>query len=127
VGLLNLTTNLTIGLSFKPRQLMSYGESDRLVWFTSFLANLICGLRMINKRHTSILVFLALSLMASGALSMSLFEPKKVCLFSSISGVITLNGEPVKGAHVKRVVEKFYLSGMTNENEGEPPGFRPVS
>jgi hypothetical protein len=106
--------------------LMSYGESDRLVWFTSFiatiLANLICGLRMINKRHTSILVFLALSLMASGALSMFLFEPKKVCLFSAISGVITLNGEPVKGAHVRRVVEKFYSSGhntdetMTNDS-----------
>jgi hypothetical protein len=107
---------------------MSYGESDRLIWFTSFiatiLANLICGLRMINKRYTSILVFLALSLMASGALSMSLFEPKKVCLFSAISGVITLNGEPVKGAHVKRVVEKFYSSGHnTDETMTDDSGY----
>ncbi|CUS42973.1 transthyretin-like family protein [Thalassolituus oleivorans] len=53
---------------------------------------------------------------------MSLFEPKKVCLFSAISGVITLNGEPAKGAHVKRIVEKFYSSGhntdetMTDDN-----------
>jgi hypothetical protein len=77
---------------------------------------------MINKRYTSLLVFLTLSLSASGALSMSLFEPKKVCLFSAISGVITLNGEPAKGAHVKRIVEKFYSSGhntdetMTDDN-----------
>ncbi|MCA6128437.1 hypothetical protein AI19_02580 [Thalassolituus oleivorans 4BN06-13] len=75
-----------------------------------------------NKRYTSLLVFLTLSLSASGALSMSLFEPKKVCLFSAISGVITLNGEPAKGAHVKRIVEKFYSSGhntdetMTDDN-----------
>jgi hypothetical protein len=79
---------------------------------------------MINKRHTSILVFLALSLMASGALSMSLFEPKKVCLFSAISGVITLNGEPVKGAFVKRVVEKFYSSGHnTDETMTDDSGY----
>ncbi|MDF1641125.1 MAG: hypothetical protein P1U76_09215, partial [Thalassolituus oleivorans] len=77
---------------------------------------------MINKRYTSLLVFLTLSLSASGALSMSLFEPEKVCLFSAISGVITLNGEPTKGAHVKRMVEKFYSSGhntdetMTDDN-----------
>jgi len=77
---------------------------------------------MINKRYTSLLVFLTLSLSASGALSLSLFGPKKVCLFSAISGVITLNGEPTKGAHVKRMVEKFYSSGhntdetMTDDN-----------
>ncbi|WP_320819927.1 DUF6795 domain-containing protein [Thalassolituus sp.] len=77
---------------------------------------------MINNRYTSLLVFLTLSLSASGALSMSLFEPKKVCLFSAISGVITLNGEPAKGAQVKRIVEKFYSSGhntdetMTDDN-----------
>ena len=79
---------------------------------------------MINKRHAITLVFLALSLMASGALSMSLFEPKKVCLFSAISGVITLNGEPVKGAHVKRVVEKFYSSGHnTDETMTDDRGY----
>lgn len=35
----------------------------------------------------------------------------KDCLFSAISGTITLNGEPAAGAHVKRVAGKAHVEG----------------
>lgn len=35
----------------------------------------------------------------------------KDCLFSAISGTITLNGEPAAGAHVKRIAGKAHVEG----------------
>ena len=46
----------------------------------------------------------------------------KDCLFSAISGTITLNGEPAAGAHVKRTAGKAHVEGeftddiFTDEN-----------
>jgi len=46
----------------------------------------------------------------------------KDCLFSAISGTITLNGEPAAGAHVKRIAGKAHVEGeftddtFTDEN-----------
>lgn len=39
----------------------------------------------------------------------------KDCLFSAISGTITLNGEPAAGAHVKRVAGKAHVEGKFSD------------
>lgn len=42
---------------------------------------------------------------------MSLRDVGKVCLFSGISGVITLDGEPVVNAKVRRIVGRVFTGG----------------
>src|SRR5690554_4866403 len=39
----------------------------------------------------------------------------KDCLFSAISGTITLNGEPATDAHVKRIASKAHVEGEFND------------
>lgn len=42
---------------------------------------------------------------------MSVSDVGKVCLFSSISDQITINGEPVKNAKLTQIVDKAFTSG----------------
>lgn len=58
-----------------------------------------------NSRILHIVV-LSLSMMASGVFGMSLTDAGKVCLFSGISGVITLDGEPIANARVVRKADR---------------------
>ena len=48
----------------------------------------------------------------------------KDCLFSAISGTITLNGEPAAGAHVKRTAGKAHVEGeFTDETFTDENGY----
>lgn len=48
----------------------------------------------------------------------------KDCLFSAISGTITLNGEPAAGAHVKRVAGRAHVDGeFTDETFTDEKGY----
>jgi len=48
----------------------------------------------------------------------------KDCLFSAISGTITLNGEPAAGAHVKRIAGKAHVEGeFTDETFTDSNGY----
>ncbi len=48
----------------------------------------------------------------------------KPCLFSAISGVITLNGKPVKNAQLKRIVGKAHAQGkVTDETTTDENGY----
>lgn len=48
----------------------------------------------------------------------------KDCLFSAISGTITLNGEPAVGAHVTRVAGKAHVEGeFTDETFTDEEGY----
>ena len=47
--------------------------------------------------------------------SMSIGDFGKLCLFSGISGVITLNGEPVKHAVVKRQATRSHVQGYKKD------------
>jgi len=46
-----------------------------------------------------------------GVYAMSINDIGKQCLFSSFSGVITLNGKPVDGAKIKRVAYRSHTKG----------------
>ncbi len=56
----------------------------------------------INNR---ILVGILIAIFPMIGACMSILDVGKVCVFSSVNGTITLNGEPVKGAKVIRRVE----------------------
>jgi len=48
----------------------------------------------------------------------------KDCLFSAISGTITLNGKPAAGAHVKRIAGKAHVEGeFTDETQTDEKGY----
>jgi len=56
-----------------------------------------------NHIKRSFFIFMML-MMSNGVFSMSLSDEGKVCLFSKISGVITIDGEPVANAKLVRTV-----------------------
>lgn len=74
---------------------------------------------ILNEWKTLLTSFLTMFFISSGVFAMSLGDVGKVCLFSHISGVIRLDGEPVANARLVRTVD---LSGpetdetSTNEN-----------
>ena len=52
---------------------------------------------------------------------MGLFDFVKVCLFSQVNGLVTLNGKAVSGAEVVRTAEfrnKRYVDNAVTDNEG---------
>ena len=65
-----------------------------------------------------------LLIISFGVYAMSINDIGKQCLFSSFSGVITLNGKPVDGAKIKRIAYRSHTKGnktdytITNE-QGE--------
>lgn len=61
------------------------------------------------------IVNISILVIALGACSVSLSDVGKMCLFSGISGVITLNGEPAVGAKVRRIVDKAHTHGKKND------------
>ena len=61
------------------------------------------------------IVNISILFIALGACSVSLSDVGKMCLFSGISGVITLNGEPAVGAKVRRIVDKAHTHGKKND------------
>ena len=55
---------------------------------------------------------------------MSLKDVGKLCLFSAISGVITLDGKPVAGALIQRTVDKAHTHGeVTDETTTDADGY----
>lgn len=55
---------------------------------------------------------------------MATSRPGKDCLFSAISGTITLNGEPAVGAHVKRTAGKAHTEGdFTDDTFTDEKGY----
>jgi len=70
---------------------------------------------------TSVLLVLVFS---QRILAMSLKDVGKLCLFSAISGVITLDGKPVAGALIKRTVDKAHTHGeVTDETTTDVNGY----
>lgn len=51
-------------------------------------------------------VALLLTVLSSGVYAMSIADAGKVCLFSGISGVVTLDGKPAAGARLVRTVNR---------------------
>jgi hypothetical protein len=76
------------------------------------------------RNTPSFLSLLLLILLAQGVDAMTSARPGKDCLFSEISGTITLNGEPAVGAHVKRTAGKAHVEGeFTDETFTDENGF----
>lgn len=74
------------------------------------------------------LAILAFFLFATELKAMSIFDAGKACTFSSISGVILKNGQPVKQAHIKRETDyqSVYSDETTTDENGHfalPPLF----
>ena len=70
---------------------------------------------------TSVLSVLTFS---PGIFAMSLKDVGKLCLFSAISGVITLDGKPVSAAQIKRTVGKAHTQGeKTDETYTDADGY----
>ena len=59
-----------------------------------------------------ILIILIISFVGVNAMS----KNNKTCLFSAISGTITLNGKPVANARIKRVSDEYIDESKTDEN-----------
>ena len=59
-------------------------------------------------------LFIVLIIAFVGANAMS--KNNKTCLFSAISGTITLNGKPVANARIKRVSDERIDESKTDEN-----------
>ena len=55
--------------------------------------------------RVSSVAFFTLLLLPMVGEAMSIFDTGKACVFSPVEGVLTLNGEPVRGATIKRKVE----------------------
>jgi hypothetical protein len=51
------------------------------------------------------IVFICFVLLPIPGVAMAIFDAGKACVFSAVEGVLTLNGEPVKGATIMRKVE----------------------
>ena len=64
---------------------------------------------MMFKKKLTICGLILLSLSSIGVAAMSLSDVGKMCLFSGISGHITFDGQPVKNAKVKRIVQKTHV------------------
>lgn len=60
---------------------------------------------MSNKKISNILI-LFLSLIATGGCAMGITDVGRVCLFSAISGTITLDGKPVVNATLIRTADR---------------------
>lgn len=60
----------------------------------------------------SILIVLLIAFVGANAMS----KNNKTCLFSAISGTITLNGKPVSNARIKRVSDDHVDETKTDEN-----------
>jgi len=77
-----------------------------------------------TKKVIAFCVAVAFIFISLGTVSMSIKDYGKVCLFSSISGVITQNGQPVANARVKRVVGKAHVQGeLTDETTTDEKGY----
>jgi|GEM_PF-1828123 len=68
-----------------------------------------------------LLVFLGFSLRVN---AMSLFDFMKICVFSDVRGVVTLNGEVISGASITREAKvvfngKEYVDTATTDKNGE--------
>jgi hypothetical protein len=64
---------------------------------------------------------LLIVIFATGVFAMSVSDIGKVCLFSSISGVITLNGKPAAGAKLIRTADRDGVK--TDETVTDKNGF----
>lgn len=72
-----------------------------------------------NQTIALILFILFFSLFSVGAYTMSILDTGKVCLFSGMKGVITLDGEPVANAKIIRTANRDgdkHDSAKTNNN-----------
>ena len=75
---------------------------------------------MIKLRYRALLL-VSLSLVTLGVWSMGLFDFMKVCLFSEVNGVVTLEGKPVAGAMVIRTARfnsDIYSDSVITDGEG---------
>ncbi len=78
---------------------------------------------MIIRKRSLLYLFIA-SLLFLGVTAMSFSEIGKMCLFSGISGIITLDGKPVGNAKIKRVVGKAHTHGKkTDETTTNDKGY----
>ena len=66
-------------------------------------------------RHALTIPVIFFSLLAIGGSSVAIGDFGKLCLFSGISGTITLNGEPVADAQIKRTVSKAHTQGQKSD------------
>ena len=57
------------------------------------------------KSRYQILLLVCLSMATSEVFAMGLFDFVKVCLFSGVNGVVTLEGKPVAGAELVRTAQ----------------------
>src|SRR5690554_5848312 len=74
-------------------------------------------IRLLFYQKTFFSYLLVFILTTQGTYAMAASHKGKDCLFSAISGTITLNGEPAAGAHVKRIAGKAHVEGeFTDEN-----------
>ncbi len=77
-----------------------------------------------NNKALILGVCVSICLLSIGAVSMSMRDYGKHCLFSGISGTITLDGKPVSDAKVKRVVGKAHTQGeLKDETTTDKNGY----
>jgi hypothetical protein len=74
------------------------------------------------KSRYQILLFVCLSMVTLEVWSMGLFDFLKVCLFSEVNGVVTLEGKPVAGAELVRTAminDKEYTDKTVTDEGGK--------
>lgn len=57
-------------------------------------------------KKISLITLLLISIFSTGGFAMGFFDAGRVCLFSGISGIITLEGKPVANARVLRSADR---------------------
>jgi hypothetical protein len=75
---------------------------------------------MIKKRYAVLLILVTLLGITTIGIAMGLFDFAKICLSSEVSAVVMLNGKPVAGAEITRMVEwkeKVYTT-TTSDAQG---------
>lgn len=78
---------------------------------------------MMKKRYAALFLFVTLIAITTIGFAMGFFDFAKVCLYSEVSGVVTLNGKPVAGAEVIRKAwwpdEKLHTDTITTDAQGK--------
>ena len=74
-------------------------------------------------KHSNRILFLLLLLNTSQVNAMGLFDFFTIHVFSPVTGVVTLNGEPVEGAEIVRTADheedKIYTDSVKSDIEGK--------
>jgi hypothetical protein len=107
------------GIGLKGTHLGSNPETA--CWASKGVISIEYKMRLMKKTRNSAVLVILLTFYTLEASSMGLFDFLKVCLFSEVNGVVTLEGKPVAGAELVRTAQlgdKIYTDKAVTDGAG---------